>query len=75
MYVCRSTVTVPRGTSKLLLTFSQEVALGMNYLADKGFTHGNLMAMNVMVSRENECKVSSKCCQMGDISVIVYKPS
>ena len=55
----RSGSKVPRGTSKLLLTFSQQVALGMKYITDKGFVHGNLKASNVMMSSDNECKVST----------------
>ena len=42
-----------------LLSFSQQVALGMQYLSAKGFVHRDLAARNVLVSNSNECKVAN----------------
>ena len=41
----------------LLLSFSQHVALGMQYLSGKGFVHRDLAARNILVSKDNICKV------------------
>ena len=41
-----------------LLSFSQHVALGMQYLSGKGFVHRDLAARNILVSKDNICKVS-----------------
>ena len=54
--VCRSggaTRTLP----KLLLIFSQQIAIGMKYLSQKGFVHGNVKASSIMLSAANVCKV------------------
>ena len=37
--------------------YSQQVALGMQYLSAKGFVHRDLAARNVLVSASNVCKV------------------
>lgn len=43
---------------KLLLEFSQHIAMGMNYLSGKGFIHRDLAARNILVTKDNVCKVS-----------------
>ena len=43
---------------KLLLTFSQQVALGMQYLSARGYVHRDLAARNVLVTKSNVCKIT-----------------
>ena len=45
-------------TPQMFLKFSQQVALGMQYLAGKGFVHRDLAARNILVTSNNDCKVS-----------------
>ncbi len=45
-------------TDSILLKYSRQVSLGLDYLVDKGIAHGALKASNVLVSREKTCKVS-----------------
>ena len=41
----------------LLLSYSQQVALGMHYLSSKTFIHRDLEAKNIFVTGDNICKV------------------
>ena len=40
-----------------LLSFSRQIALGMKYLARKGFVHRDLAARNVLLNEKLVCKV------------------
>ena len=44
-------------TPKTLLRYSQQVALGMQYLSNKSFVHRDLAARNVLVTKDDICKV------------------
>ena len=48
---------MPSNTFSMLLRFSQQVALGMQYLSAKGFVHRDMAARNVLVTTNNICKV------------------
>ena len=40
-----------------LLRYCKEIAMGMSYLACKGYIHKNLMARNVLLDKHKVCKV------------------
>ena len=44
--------------NKLLLKFSQQVALGMQYLSARGYIHRDLAARNVLVNKYGICKIT-----------------
>ena len=46
------------GLTKLLLKFSQQVALGMQYLSARGYIHRDLAARNVLVNKHAICKIT-----------------
>ena len=43
---------------KRLLTYSRQVALGMEYLSSKGFVHRDIAARNILVTKDCICKVN-----------------
>ena len=47
-------------TPNILLAYSKQVALGMQYLSAKLFVHRDLAARNILVTKRFICKVS--CC-------------
>ena len=49
---------VTSGLRDTLLVYSQQIALGMQYLSSKYFVHRDLAARNILVSEHNICKVN-----------------
>jgi len=45
-------------TPNILLAYSKQVALGMQYLSAKSFLHRDLAARNILVTNGFTCKVS-----------------
>ena len=45
----------------ILLSYSRQIASGMNYVAAKAFVHRDLVARNILISEQDICKV----CKLG----------
>ena len=57
-HTCSPGQLLPSFTPRSLLAFGQQIALGMQYLASKGFVHRDLAARNILLSEGCICKVS-----------------
>ena len=44
-------------TPMKLLNYSQQIAVGLQYLSSKNFVHRDLAARNTLISNDNTCKV------------------
>lgn len=56
MFIYSSDKITEAQIKRLLLKFSQDVGLGMQYLSGKGYVHRDLAARNVVI-RNKVCKV------------------
>ncbi len=57
MCVCSPEEMIHFGLCDVLLSYSQHIALGMQYLSSKRFVHRDLAGRNVLVTKDNICKV------------------
>uniref|UniRef100_A0A1X7UA21 Protein kinase domain-containing protein n=1 Tax=Amphimedon queenslandica TaxID=400682 RepID=A0A1X7UA21_AMPQE len=57
-----------------LLNFCRQICLGMTYLSCKGFIHCDLAARNILLSKENICKIADfgMSCNLEDDEVYYY---
>ena len=58
-YSCRKEQVFPPETPFVLLSFCRQIASGMTYLALKNFVHRDPAARNILISKEDVCKVST----------------
>jgi len=42
----------------LFKTFSNQIVRGMNYIHNKEYAHGNLETKHIIITSQNQCKVS-----------------